>query len=433
MNAKSPTQRQFLALAIPNMMAAMAVPITTLVHIAYLGHLDSVIPLSGVILATIIFDYIFWSFAFLRVGTTGLVAQAVGRQDTVEQAALFWRPILLGIIIGLTLTLLQIPLKEFGFSILAGGAEVEAAGREYYSTHIWGALPIMINLAIIGWLLGQGRAGIVWLLHTVWQVSNIILNYIFIIEMDLGAWGAGLGTALAEWISLFASISAAWLCWGGLPKFNWEHIRRRDEFKKLLTLNSAIMLRTILLMTVLAGFTNISATFGTIALAANALMMKLFIFYAFVCDGFAIALETLAGRALGKNDRSELKRSLNLSLGWAVGSAIGFIILYMFAAEWILSLLTEHDEVIIAAIPYLGWLCATLFIGGFAFVYDGFFYGLAKPKLLAQSMGLAVAGFAPFAYYAWQNQSTTWLWMGFVLFLIIRAATLVYPAKQAVE
>lgn len=428
-----PTQRQFLALAIPNMMAALTVPVTELVDIAFLGHLDSVAPLSGVILATVIFDYLFWSFAFLRVGTTGLVAQAVGRNDKAEQAALFWRPVLLGLFIGLTLTALQKPLGDIGFLILAGGAEVESQGREYYNTHIWGSLPLMLDLAIMGWLLGLGRSGTVWILYSIWQVSNIILNYIFIIQMDLGAWGAGLGTALSEWISLFASIIAVWVIWGGIPKFDWQRIKHRSEFINLLTLNGAIMMRTMLLMTVLAGFTNISATFGAVTLAANALMMKLFIFYAFMCDGFAIALETLAGRALGKNDRSELKRSLNLSLGWAVCSAIAFIFVYFFAAEWILSLLTEHEEVIIAAIPYLGWLCTTLFIGGIAFIYDGFFYGLARPKLLAQSMSLAVIAFAPFAYYAWNQQSTSWLWAGFVIFLTVRAVTLINPARKAVQ
>ncbi len=428
-----PTQREFLGLAIPNMMAGLAVLVTQLVDLAFLGHLDDISQLSGVVLASVIFDFIFWCFAFLRIGTTGLTAQAIGRKDTAEDAAMLWRAALLGLTIGLTITLLQKPIESISFSILAGENHVEAAGRDYYHTHIWGALPIMINLAIIGWLLGHGRSMTVWILHTVWQVSNIGFNYLFIVKYGWGAWGAGLGTALAEWISLGFGIGAVWYHWGGIPRFDKTRVFHKAEFIQLLTLNSAIMMRTFLLMSVLAAFTNISATFGTVMLAANALVMKLYIFCAFVMDGYAIALETLAGQSSGSQNKAKLKRSFSLAVKWSIGSTLGFILFYLVGLEFALSILTEHQNIIDAAKPYLYWLCSTLLLGGLAFVYDGFFYGLAKPKLLFKSMIFAALAYAPLAYYAWSYHNAHWLWFAFFIFTVVRVATLVNPARKALQ
>ena len=430
---REPTQKQFLKLALPNMMAAMAVPITELVDLAYLGHLEDVIPLAGVVLAGVIFSYIYWCFSFLRVGTTGLTAQAVGREDTAEQEALFWRPVIMGAIIGCSLLALQVPLGNGGFAILAGEPEVEAAGRDYFDMVIWGAPILMVDLAIIGWLLGHGHATMVWILHLIWQLANIILNYFFIVKFGWGAMGAGLGTMLAEWIAGIAGIVAILYCWKGLPKFDTERIFHWVDFKRLLTLNSAILLRTFLLMSVLAAFTNISATFGTVMLAANALMMKLFAFYAFVCDGYATALEILAGKAEGRNNKAELKRSLNLTMVWSVGTGLAFILFYSLATAPILSLLTEHEEVTQAALPYVAWMCATIFVGGVGFVYDGFFYGLARPKILFFSMIAAVSVFIYPATIAYSEQSTTWLWIAFFGFTAMRMIALTYPTLKALR
>lgn len=433
MKSASLSQKQFLSLAVPNMLAGLSVPLTQLVDLAYLGHLESIIPLSGVVLATVIFDYIYWCFAFLRMGTTGLTAQAVGRESREEQVAIFWRAILIGLLIGIMLTLLRAPIGDISFLILAGDAEVEAAGREFFNTHILGAIPVMLNLAIIGWLLGHGKSGLVWVLYVLWQLANMVLNYFFIVRFGWGAWGAGLGTALAEWFSLLTSIAAVWFYWKGFPLFDKQRILHWPEFKVLLSLNSAIMLRTFMLMSVLSAFTNISATISTIALAANALMMKLYIFSAFVLDGYSIALETLAGQSLGRKNKEQLKRALSLTYQWSAGSSLLFILLYIAAAGWVLSLLTEHAEIIAAALPYVPWLCATIFLGAFAFTLDGFFYGLAKPKLLFYSMALAGIAFAPPAYYAWLNKDSTLLWIAFVVFTAVRVATLLPAAQKAVR
>jgi MATE family multidrug resistance protein len=427
---RSPTQAEFLALAIPNMLAGLAIPVVMIVDLAYLGHLEDVTPLSGVVLATVIFDFAFWSFAFLRIGTTGLVAQAEGRNDRTEQEAIFWRAMLMAIVIGGALTLLQTPIKLLSFALLTGEGAVEEAGKEYFDAHIWGAIPIMFNLSIIGWLLGQGRAGMVLILNTIWQLCNIVLNYIFIIELQWGAFGAGLGTTLSEWISMIAAFIMVYIHWGGIPKRVTSDILKWAPFKQLLSLNSAIMLRTFILMAALAAFTNISATFGEVQLAANALMMKLFIFYAFVVDGFAVALETLGGRSEGRKNYQELSRAFSLSMSWSLGSAVLFALLYWFAGEHILGLLTTHDNVIEAATPYIPWISGVLIIGGAAFVYDGFFYGLARPKLLFHSMIFAILAYAPFAAYAWQIKSTEWLWIAFVVLTFTRALTLYFPARK---
>ncbi len=431
--SQEPSQKEFLKLALPNMMAAMAIPITELVDLAYLGHLDDVSQLSGVVLAGVIFSYLYWCFSFLRIGTTGLTAQAVGRGDKPEQEALFWRPVLLGTLIGCALLLFQIPLGNIGFAFLSGEPEVEAAGRSYFNMLIWGAPILMATMPMSGWLLGHGRSVLVWMMHLVWQVSNIILNYIFVIEYDMGAMGAGLGSMIAEWIVGLFSIGAVLYYWKEVPAFNRKRVFDWHNYKYLLTLNSAIMLRTFLLMSVLAAFTNISATFGTVMLAANALMMKLFSFYAFICDGYATALEILAGKSHGRGNKAELRRSFRLSMQWTMGTGAVFIALYAVATAPILSLLTEHENIVQAALPYVGWMCVTIMVGGVSFVYDGLFYGLAKPKTLALSMLASVSIFIPLAYYAWHIQSTTWLWIAFFTFTTARMAVLTYPTVKALR
>lgn len=427
---QEPSRKQFLSLAVPNMLAGLAVPITHLVDLAYLGHLEDVTPLSGVVLATVIFDYIFWCFIFLRMGTTGLVAQAAGRNDRDEQAALFWRPMLLGLVIGVIITLLRHPIGDIAFLFLTGSEAVEAAGRDYFNSNILGAIPVMGGLAIVGWLLGQGRSTMVWILHLIWQSSNIILNYVFIVEFGWGAWGAGLGTAISEWISLIAGLIAIALCWRGVPQFNWQKIIHWQGIKPLIHLNMAIMLRTFTLMTVLAAFTNIAATIDEVALAANALLMKLLVFFAFTVDGFAVALETLAGTYTGQNNGQRLRRAFRMAMNWNIAATALCLILYIFAMPMILSLLTEHESVIQAALEHTQWLLWCVFWGGIAFILDGLFLGVAKPRALFLSMFCAALCFIIPAYYAWQTSSIEWLWIAFSLFTALRVSFLIYPSYR---
>lgn len=427
---KVPSQKDLLRIAIPSTLAAMAVPAAELVDLAFLGHLDDVNQLSGVVLAIVIFDYIFWSFGFLRMGTTGLVAQALGADDRREQANLFWRAVLLALFFGSVLTLLQGPIGRLGFALLSGGEAVERAGLDYYNAHIWAAIPVLTYYACVGWLLGQGRAGMVLVINLIWQLVNIGLNYWFVIELRWGASGAGFALMIAEWVGAFVALYCVHRTWGGVPTFHREDVLHWPKAKALMTLNSAILIRTFLLISVMAAFTNISATYGATVLAANAILLRLWSTTAYIIDGFAIALETLGGRYFGQQNRAALRRSFFLTLQWNGVLTVAFMLIYGFGISAILGLMTDHAEVTAQAQAHLHWLLLTLIVGGFAFVYDGFFLGLAKPGLLMRSMLVSCAVFAPVAALSAYLNSVDILWVAMFLFLAARAVTLSLPARH---
>jgi len=423
-----PTQKQLLALAVPNTLAALAVPAAELVSLGFLGHLNDVNQLSGVVLATVIFDYIFWCFAFLRMGTTGLVAQAVGRDDNAEQASLFWRGMVLALGFGGMLLALQLPIGWLSFNLLAGDTEMKSAARIYFSAHIWGAIPTLINYVCIGWLLGKQRAREVFLISLVWQGVNITLDYWFIWKLGMGAEGAGYAIMLSEWAGMLASLFFVYRVWGGIPTVDSAQIFNWPRLKQLLVLNSAILLRTFLLITVLSSFTNIAAGFGATLLAANAILMRLWLTYAFLIDGFAVALETMGATYYAAGNHKAFQRSYRLVVQWNIAVTFGIMALYGLGSSWIFPLLTQHAPIIDEAQHYVGWLLIALIGGGFAFLYDGFFFGLARAGMLLRSMLVACAIYLPFAFIAYQQQSLHWLWAGMLAFIATRVATLHFPA-----
>lgn len=424
-----PTQKQLLALAVPNMLAALAVPLAELVNMAFLGHLEDINPLSGVVLAMVIFDYIFWSFSFLRMGTTGLVAQAAGADDSQEEAALFWRAVLLAVLIGGALTLLQMPIGTAGFALLSGTPAVEQAGKDYFFACIWGAIPVLISFACIGWLLGKHKPGMVLATNLLWQFLNVGLTYWLVVEKGMGAAGAGYALMTAEWIAMLATIYCVYRVCDGIPDWNPERIFHWPRAKQLMTLNGSILIRTFLLLSVLAAFTNISATFGTVALAGTAILMRLWVTSAYVIDGFALALETLSGTYYGRKDHSALRRAFTLTMRWNLLLTTAIIVSYALCGDLIFRLLNDHAEVTALADAYLPWLLLTLVFGGTAFVYDGLFLGLAKPGTLMKSMALAAALFACFAIIAYTQASLNWLWAGMCGFIAARVVTLWWWAR----
>jgi multidrug resistance protein, MATE family len=424
MSTTEPTQRQFLALAIPNTLAALAVPLAELVSIGFLGRDPDTTQLSGVILATIIFDFLFWGFAFLRMGTTGLVAQAYGAHDQQEQASLFWRGMLLALFFGVALIALQQPIAWLSFGLLAGGPEVHQAAKDFYYWHIWGAVPTLVNYVCIGWLLGRHRSRDVVIISLIWQSVNVVLDYILIIDLEMGANGAGIAIMVAEWVGMAACLYFVWRDWGSVPEFNRASILNWPRLRKLMSLNGAILLRTLMLISVIAAFTNISATFGTVVLAANAILLRLFVTCAYVVDGFALALEALAGRYYGAGEEPALRRAYWLTLRWNLALASGFILLFGALAEPILGFINTQPSVVETGVRYMPWLLGVILAGSIAFTLDGFFLGQANAGLLFRSMALSAATFVPLATYAAYIHSLPVLWFAYLVFTTMRAITL---------
>ena len=429
---QEPSQKQFLRLAIPNIIAGLSLVLSELIDLAYLGRLDDPLPLAGVVLATVIFDYLFWGSAFLRMGTTGPTAQSLGAEDLNEQAAIFWRSLSIGMTLATIVVLLQIPIGELGLSLLVESSDIATPARDYYYILIWSMFPALGFMAIMGWLLGMHRADYSMISMLAMNVSNMVLNYFLVLEMGLGAYGAGLGTLIAIWIGFAVALILAFVTWNGIPRFDRKQIFCRNKLYELITLNGNIFLRTIIIVTIFATFTKISANFSTATLTANAILMRLFIFYAHFSDGFATALESLSGKYYGARRPELFARSIRLAMGWSFATALLCSSIFLLFDHTILKLLNPQPEVIAIGKQFLPMICVAMLITGFAFIYDGLFMGLANGRQLRNSMLAGALAFAPFALLALKMDNNYLLFIGLVVSGIMRALIHHLPVRKMI-
>lgn len=431
MSAREPTSRAFLALAIPNILSNLAVPLAGLIDMALLGHLDDITPLAGVALGALIFDYIYMCFNFLRMGATGLTAEAHGAGDEAETMRILARSLLLAGVIGAVIIASQALIAAVGFNLLDGGAAVEAQARAYFHARVWGAPANLGLFAVLGWLLGRGRSKQVLLTATTVNGLNIVFDYWFIIELGWGARGAGLATMLADVTALGVALVLVWREWkrSGAPLPRWAEVMERKAFRAMLGLHGNIMIRTFCLISSFAMFTNISAVMGAAVLAGNALLLRFLSTAAYFIDGFAFALETFAGRYAGAGRWLSVRRALGLALGWNMVAVLLFVALFLAAGRSLLGLMTEHVEVVDFADGMVPYLAGALLLSGVAYILDGLFIGLTRGTLLRNAMlASTLVGFLPMALWARTARSPDLLWGAMICFMLARALTLALPA-----
>lgn len=424
-----PRQRDFLRLAIPNLLANLTVPLAGMVDLALLGHLHDIAPLAGVALSGIIFDYAYWTLAFLRMGTTGLTAKALGAGDWEASAAVFFRSFGLAMLLGLAMVLAQSWIAAFGFQMLKGAPAVEATGAQYFFARIWGAPATLGGYVIVGWLMGRHHPRSCLLFAGLLNGLNILFDWFFIFELGWGARGAGLATMIAEWGAFLLGLGLVWYHWRGHPRFQWSFFTHRASLGIFLRLQGHIMLRTFCLITTFSLFTNLSAGFGTVVLTGNTILLRLLGAAAIFIDGYAFALESLAGKYAGEGNEPGVRRSLVMGLAWNSATVAGIIALFLLWGRQIIGLLTSHGDVVGWAVGGLPFLCLTLFFSGFAYILDGLFIGLARGRLLSGSMLFStVVAFLPFAWAAFELKLPALLWWGLIVFMLARTLTL---ARQA--
>ncbi len=421
--------RRFARLAALNTLSNLTVPVAGLADTVMLGRLDDVRFLAGVVLAALIFDYLYFGCAFLRMGTTGLTAQAWGRGEIQEVAAHLYRALLLAAVLGLLTIALRGPLGDAGFRLLAGTAEVEEAGRRYYDARIWGAPAAFANLALVGWFLGRAEAARALLLVAVAYVGNVVLNWWFIIELGWAAFGAGVATAASQWLAACLGLALALTTGGAVPA--WRTVLDRAALRRIVALSGHLVIRTLLLITAFAVFTNMSALFGTARLAANGLILRVLSLASYLVDGAAFAGETLAGMAFGAGDRQELRRVLLLTMAAAIVCAVAFLVPVLMFPTTVYGLLVDHEDVATLAAGSNFWLLPVLLFAALAYAFDGFFLGLTQGRLLSRAMVLSLGiGFAPIAWAAAHFRDERLLWLSMVGLMAARAITLGLAARR---
>ena len=422
---------RFWRLAVVNILSNLMVPLASLVDTAFLGHLTDISYLAGVAIATVLFNYIYWTFGFLRMGTTGLTAQARGRDSRAEVVLILLRNGAIALAIGIAILILQQPLREVGFTILRADPQVIEAGRNYYNALIYGAPATLINFVLLGWFLGQEQVGKVLLLSTVSKVTNVVLDYLFIVRWEQNSSGAGAATALSQYITLVLGLIFVLrqLPWHILRTY-YGQIFNLSALKATFSLNRDILIRTLALVSTFALFTNFSATMGTGILAANTLLLQVVTLTAYFIDGIAFATESMAGNLQGQGKKARLMPLLRLAGSSSLVAGLGFAALFCLFSQGLFGLLTNHVEVIKSVGNYVWWLFPVLGFGAIAYMLDGYFLGLTAGKILRQStLVAAVLGFAPVAIAAWYWQANNLLWLALSLFMAMRSITLASKIK----
>jgi len=419
-------RRRFLRLAVPNSLSNLMVPLAGLVDIAFLGHLDSLEHLGGVALGTVLFDYVYWTFGFLRMGTTGLVAQEVGRGDPHQGLLVGIRGMAIGASAGIALWWLHDPLREAGFAILSGTPSVIGAGKDYFDARIVAAPAALVNLAILGWLLGSERSRAALLLAVVVHGCNIVLDLWFIVGLGWGAAGAGYATAASQVVMLLLGLVLLRRS-GCIPPWATirEGLRDRRELRGFLGLGGDIIVRTLALVSTFAAFTNLASAMGTVTLAAVTVLKNVVTLAAFLIDGFAFATESLAGIYHGARQPDRLRAVFWMATRWSVGTALVFAAAFWLFPGPLLGLLTDHPDALKMMRTQVAWLFPVLGFGAVAYVLDGYFIGLAAGRTLSVAMVLAAGiGFVPLAWWAAQGEDPQRLWLALSVFMVARVVSL---------
>jgi len=424
-------QGRFWRLAIVNVISNLMVPLASLVDVAFLGHLTEIRYLAGVAIATVLFNYIYWTFGFLRMGTTGLTAQARGRGEDDVVVLTLLRNSAIALFIGVIILLLQQPLREIGFALLQADPEVLEAGRAYYNALIWGAPATLLNFVLLGWFLGREQGKQVLLLSLISKSVNIVLDYLFIVRLGQSSAGAGAATAISQVVTLAVGL---FLVYRELRSRFPEkrslkqlvaQIWELSALKKIFSLNQDILIRTLALVSTFAVFTNLSAVMGTKVLAGNTLLLQVVTLAAYFIDGIAFATESIAGNLQGKGAKAQLLPLVKLAGSTSLIAGLSFAAVFTLFPQALFGLLTSHEDVIAQISNYLWWLFPILGFGSIAYMLDGYFLGLTAGKILRKSTLIAaLVGFAPMAIAAWYWQINHLLWLALALFMVTRSITL---------
>ena len=382
------TRRAIFAQAWPIMLGQTTVPLVGLVDTAIIGRTGDAAALAGVALGTTVINLVFWTFGFLRMGMTGMTAQAEGAGDAREVEAMLLRGLVAGVVLGAVLFALQILLIPLALDTLAGGGAMDDAARGYVSARFFGAPASLSIFAINGWLLGLGRTRAALALQIVMNLVNIGLDLLFVRHFHMGARGVGLGTACAEWTSLAVGLA---IVGRGI---DWRRMLSPALFgggalKRLFAVNADIMVRTVALLLLFVWFTNAGARLGATALAANHVLMQFVSVSAFVLDGFAFTAESRVGQAIGARSRSAVTRAIRLTGEFSLLAGIGFALLFFAAGAPLIAFFASNPGVRAQAMALLPFAAIIPAIGVPAWLLDGIFIGATRGKALRNAAIIA--------------------------------------------
>ena len=413
--------RKILQLAIPSIVSNITVPLLGLVDVAIVGHLGSASYIGAIAVGGMLFNMIYWIFGFLRMGTSGMTAQAYGKRDLTEVVRTLLRAVGVGLLISLGLWILQSPILRGAFVLIDATEEVKRWASLYFNICIWGAPAILGLYGFAGWFIGMQNSRFPMVIAITQNIVNIAASLCFGFVLGLKVEGVAVGTLIAQYAGLFMAF-ALWLKYYGRLKayIDWNGLWGGEEMRRFFSVNSDIFFRTLCLVAVTTFFTSTGARQGDVILAVNTLLMQLFTLFSYIMDGFAYAGEALAGRFIGAKNDVGLRRCIRLLFLWGIGLSLSFTILYAFLGRDFLGLLTNDTSVIEASGDYFYWVLAIPLCGFSAFLWDGIFIGATATRQMLYSMLVASATFFIIYYLFYRSMGNHALWMAFLGYLSLR-------------
>ena len=420
------------AMAWPFILANASVPLLGIVDTAVIGNTGSIVELGAIALGSLIFSFVYWSFGFLRMGTTGFIAQAYGSSDDTEVRAILGRSSIVALIIGVLLLATQWPISALSFSLLSGDEAVESVAKTYFFTRIWGAPATLLVFVIMGVWIGLGESTELLKLQLFLNGLNMLLDILAAGVLGLGAFGIALGTVFSEiitgllgfyrlkrFLSAKHDVGPAWQAFWPV-----ERVLEMTQMWRLLTANADIMIRTLLLVFAISYFTNEAAKFGVISLAATHIVLQIMAFTTFFLDGFAYVAESQVGRSYGARNAEAFKLAVHRTTLLAAVAALVLAATIMFLGETVVGVLTDLDDVIMTSSDLLP-ICAVYVIASFpAFQLDGVFIGTSRTKEMRNTSLVSVLVFLLAVGGLAETYALAGLWWAMVVFVIARAITL---------
>jgi len=429
-----PMNKEILRLALPNILTNLSIPLVSLVDLALMGHMPTTSYIVAIGFGTVIFNFIYWAFGFLRMSSTGLVAQAFGKNDLKAIRILLFRALFIAVFGALLLIFLQAPIIKFALLIIQPDEAVVEPLLEYFNIRIWAAIATISIYVLTGWLLGMQDSKSALALSLVVNGVNALLSYSLVTYFGWGIKGVAWGTVIAQYVGfVVALLIIRYKYQIVLLKQSFIWVKDRKAWGNFLGINSDIFIRTLCLIFAMSFFKTKAGNIDPILGAANILLLEFITISAYGIDGFAFAAESISGKYFGIGMRSEFKKSINLTFRWGFGIATFLSLIFAFYGESLLYILTDKLEVVQKALIYLPWLIAAPIVNSFAFIWDGIYVGTTASKTMRNTMLFATLFvFLPTFYlsiYFWGNHG---IWFAFSLFMFSRGVLLHFFAKQSI-
>jgi MATE family multidrug resistance protein len=429
---------QILRLAIPSILANITIPLVGLVDTAIVGHIANATAIGGIAIGTMLFDLLYWNFGFLRVGTSGMTAQAFGRGDRVECARLLSQSVGIALIGAALIWLIQWLFVNLVLTLVPCSPEVASFAREYFFIRIWAAPATLSLMAFKGWFIGMQDTVRPMVVDIVVNVVNMVVSYILAVMTPMGALGVALGTVIAQYTGLTVAtillLTKYHHLWKGQSlvrlAFDGHGMRR------LLSLNGNLFVRSLCFMVVYVGFTSLASKYGDIELAVSTIMMKLFMLFSYFVDGFAYAGEALVGKEIGYRESgigtrdSGIGRVVRLLFAWSLGVGVLFTIVFALCSDEFYRAMTSDVTVLARLEDYTGWLIAMPIVSTLAFMWDGVYTGATAGKQIRNGMIYAAVSFV-ICYLATYNWfGIQGLYIAYFAHLVARVLYLTFSWKK---